>query len=143
MKIALGSDHAGFLYKEKIKAFLLEHGHEIVDFGTNSEAAVDYPLYIRPAAEAVARGQCDRGIVLGGSGNGEAIVANRVKGVRCALCWNESTARLGRQHNDANVIAIGARMVTLPMALAIVKIWLDTPFEGGRHIERLRLIDAS
>jgi ribose 5-phosphate isomerase B len=103
---------------------------------------VDYPVYIRPTAEAVARGECERGIVLGGSGNGEAIVANRVKGVRCALCWNLESARLGRQHNNANVISMGERMVTLDMALEIVKTWLDTPFEGGRHQKRIDLIDA-
>jgi len=143
MKIAIGSDHAGFKYKEEIKKFLLKLGHDVKDFGTNSDAAVDYPLYIRPTAEAVARGECERGIVLGGSGNGEAIVANRVKGVRCALCWNLESARLGRQHNNANVISIGERMVTIEMALEIVKTWLDTPFEGGRHQRRIDLIDAA
>ncbi|HWD93496.1 MAG TPA: ribose-5-phosphate isomerase [Verrucomicrobiae bacterium] len=142
MKIAIGSDHAGFQYKEKIKDFLRNLGHEVRDFGTNSEAAVDYPLFIRPTAEAVASGECERGIVLGGSGNGEAIVANRVKGVRCALCWNLESARLGREHNNANVISIGQRMVTLEMALEIVKVWLTTPFEGGRHQRRIDLIDA-
>jgi len=142
MKIAIGSDHAGFQYKEKIKEFLLKLGHDVRDFGTNSDAAVDYPLFIRPTVEAVARGECERGIVLGGSGNGEAIVANRVKGIRCALCWNLESARLGRQHNNANVISMGERMVTLEMALEIVKVWLDTPFEGGRHQRRIDLIDA-
>ena len=142
MKIAIGSDHAGFQYKEKIKQLLLSMGHDMHDFGTNSDAAVDYPLFIRPTAEAVANGECERGIVLGGSGNGEAIVANRVKGVRCALCWNLESARLGRQHNDANVISIGQRMVTLEMALEIVQVWLTTPFEGGRHQKRIDLIDA-
>src|ERR1700748_2071724 len=142
MKIAIASDHAGFLYKEKIKQFLAEAGHEGVGLGQDSEEPVDYPLFIRPTAEAVARGDCERGIVLGGSGNGEAIVANRVKGVRCALCWNVETARLGRQHNDANCISIGERMVTLETALEIVKVWLETPFEGGRHVRRIALIDA-
>jgi ribose 5-phosphate isomerase B len=142
MKIAIGSDHAGFQYKEKIKQLLLSLGHDVQDFGTNSDAAVDYPLFIRPTAEAVAKGECERGIVLGGSGNGEAIVANRVKGVRCALCWNLESARLGRQHNDANVISIGQRMVTLEMALEIVQVWLTTPFEGGRHQRRIDLIDS-
>src|SRR5437868_5858030 len=112
MKIGIGSDHAGFRYKEMIKEFLGGLGHETEDFGTGSEAPVDYPLFIRPVALAVAAGNVDRGIVLGGSGNGEAMVANRVKGVRCALCWNVESARLGRQHNDANVISIGQRMVT-------------------------------
>jgi ribose 5-phosphate isomerase B len=142
MKIAIGSDHAGFRYKERIKELLSSLGHEVHDLGTDSEAPVDYPLFIRPVAEAVARGDSERGIVLGGSGNGEAIVANRVHGVRCALCWNEESARLGRQHNDANVISLGERMMPIEMALSIVRIWLDTPFEGGRHQHRLDLIDA-
>ena len=103
---------------------------------------MDYPLFIRPVAEAVARGEFERGVVLGGSGNGEAIAANRVKGVRCALCWNVESARLGRQHNNANVISIGERMVSLETALEIVRVWLDTPFEGGRHQRRIDLIDA-
>src|SRR6476659_9500703 len=130
MKIAIGSDHAGFQYKEKIRAFLEELGHSVTDFGTHSEEPVDYPVYIRPVAEAVARGEFERGIVLGGSGNGEAIVANRVKGVRCALCWNIKAARLGRQHNDSNVLSLGQRMMSLQTAKAIVRVWLVTPFEG-------------
>ncbi len=142
MKIAIGSDHAGFLYKEKIRAFLEQLGQNVTDFGTDSEAPVDYPLFIRPVAEAVSRGEFDRGIVLGGSGNGEAIVANRVRGVRCALCWNVESARLGRQHNDANVLSIGQRMVQPETALEIVRVWLDTPFEGGRHQHRIDLIDS-
>lgn len=141
MKIAIGSDHAGYRYKEEIKSFLLEEGHEVQDFGTHTEESVDYPLFIRPAAEAVASGDCERGIVLGGSGNGEAMAANRVRGVRCALCWNEESARLGRQHNDANMISLGQRMMSLEEALEIVQIWLDTPFEGGRHIRRIQLLD--
>jgi ribose 5-phosphate isomerase B len=142
MKIGIGSDHAGFRYKERIKEWLGSLKHDVVDFGTDSEAPVDYPLFIRPVAEAVARGQCERGIVLGGSGNGEAIVANRVHGVRCALCWNADSARLGRQHNNANVISLGERMVSLELALELVRIWLETPFEGGRHQHRIELIDA-
>ncbi|AQG79167.1 ribose-5-phosphate isomerase [Spirosoma montaniterrae] len=141
MKIAIGSDHAGFRYKEAIKQYLISHGHDVIDKGTDSEASVDYPRFIRPVAEAVAAGAVDRGIVLGGSGNGEAIAANRVKGVRCALCWNEESARLGRQHNDANVISIGERMISEEMALKIVQIWLDTPFEGGRHLARIQQLD--
>ncbi|HVM46514.1 MAG TPA: ribose 5-phosphate isomerase B [Candidatus Acidoferrum sp.] len=143
MKIAIGSDHAGFLYKEKIRGFLEAQGHSVTDFGTHSEEPVDYPLFIRPVAEAVARGEFERGVVLGGSGNGEAMVANRVKGVRCALCWNEDSARLGRQHNDANVLSLGERMMSLDTALQLVRIWLDTPFEGGRHQHRIELIDAA
>jgi len=142
MKIAIGSDHAGFLYKEAIRKNLKELGHEVIDFGTNSQEPVDYPLFIRPVAESVARGESERGIVLGGSGNGEAIVANRTKGIRCALCWNPESARLGRQHNDANVISLGQRMMSLETALIIVHTWLETPFEGGRHQRRIDLIDA-
>ncbi len=141
MKIGIGSDHAGFEYKERIKLLLRELGHEVRDFGTNSTAPVDYPVYIRPVAEAVAKGDVERGIVLGGSGNGEAMVANRVKGVRCALCWNLETARLGREHNDANALSIGQRMIPVDLALEIVRIWLTTPFAGGRHLERIREID--
>lgn len=143
MKIAIGSDHAGFRYKEKIKELLRGLGHDIKDFGTDSEEPVDYPLFIRPVAQAVAGGECERGIVLGGSGNGEAITANRIKGIRCALCWNLRSARLGRQHNNANVISIGERMVSLDTAIKIVRVWLETPFEGGRHQRRIELIDAS
>ena len=141
MRIAIASDHAGYQYKEAIKAFLAERGHEPVDFGTDSAEAADYPLFIRPAAEAVASGDCERGIVLGGSGNGEAMVANRVAGVRCALCWNRESAEMGRRHNAANVISIGQRMVTLEAALDMVATWLDTPFDGGRHARRIAQID--
>lgn len=143
MKIAIGSDHAGFRYKQNIKTFLQEKGHDVTDFGTSSEDAVDYPVFIRPVAEAVARGEFQRGIVLGGSGNGEAIVANRVKGIRCALCWDLASARLSRQHNDANVLSLGQRMIDLESALLIVDAWLETPFEGGRHKRRIQLIDGS
>lgn len=141
MKIALGSDHAGFGYKEKIREYLEGLGHTVTDFGTHSEEPVDYPVFIRPVAEAVARGEFERGIVLGGSGNGEAIAANRVRGIRCALCWNTESARLGRQHNDANMLSLGQRMIDLELALEVVQIWLDTPFEGGRHQKRIELID--
>lgn len=142
MKIAIGSDHAGYEYKAAIKSYLAEQGHEVKDFGTDSTASVDYPKFCRPVAEAVASGECERGIVLGGSGNGEAMVANRVRGVRCALCWNEDSARLGRQHNDANMISLGQRMMDEQSALAIVRIWLETPFEGGRHGARIEQIDG-
>jgi ribose 5-phosphate isomerase B len=142
MKIGIGSDHAGFDYKEQVKKLLIELGHDVRDFGTNSNEPVDYPLFIRPVAEAVANGTTERGVVLGGSGNGEAIVANRVKGVRCALCWNLESAQLGRHHNDANVISLGQRMIPLELALEIVKVWLDTPFDGGRHERRIREIDS-
>jgi len=141
MKIAIGSDHAGYKYKEKIKQLLSGLGHLVVDFGTDSEEPVDYPLFIRPVALAVARGEADRGVVLGGSGNGEAMTANRVRGVRCAVCWNAESARLARQHNDANIISLGQRMITEEVALEIVHVWLDTPFEGGRHLHRIQLLD--
>ena len=141
MKIALGSDHAGYAYKEIIKAHLIRRGHEVLDKGTDSAERCDYPDFCRPAAEAVAKGTADRCIVLGGSGNGEAIVANRVPGVRCALCYDEQTALWGRGHNDANGLAIGERTVDEAMALKIVDLWLDTPFDGGRHEPRIRKID--
>jgi ribose 5-phosphate isomerase B len=141
MKIGIGSDHAGYTYKEAIKELLTRSGHEVQDFGTDSTEPVDYPLFCRPVAEAVARGDCDRGIVLGGSGNGEAMTANRVQGVRCALCWNQESARLSRAHNDANALSLGQRMMSLREALEIVRTWLETPFEGGRHVRRIELID--
>ena len=142
MKIALGTDHAGFRYKEKVKQLLISLGHEIKDVGTFSEDPVDYPLFIRPAAEAVASGECERGFVFGGSGNGEAMVANKVHGVRCALCWNEEVARLSRQHNDANVLSLGQRVIPEEMAMKIVRIWLETAFEGGRHVRRVEQLNA-
>src|SRR2546425_11885928 len=143
MKIAIGSDHAGFKYKEKIKQFLKESGHDVVDFGTDSEAPVDYPLFIRPVALAVTNGEVERGVVLGGSGNGEAMAANRVKGARCALCWNVESARLARQHNDANIISLGQRMISEEDALEIVRVWLETDFEGGRHARRIQMLDEN
>jgi ribose 5-phosphate isomerase B len=141
MKIAIGSDHAGFQYKERIKAFLTERGETVQDCGTDSEDSVDYPPIMRQVALAVASGDCDRGIVLGGSGNGEAIVANRVKGVRCALCWSAETAQLAREHNNANMISMGQRLISLDTAFDIVRTWLETPFEGGRHARRIAQID--
>jgi ribose 5-phosphate isomerase B len=141
MKISLGSDHAGFLYKEKVKALLISLGHEVKDCGTDSVKPVGYPTYIRPAAEAVAKGEVDRAIVFGGSGNGEAIVANKVKGVRCGYVWNSQTAELCRKHNDANCIAFGERMISEYIMLECVKIFLTTEFEGGRHVERVREIE--
>src|SRR5207253_8203870 len=141
MKISLGTDDAGFRYKEKVKELLGQLGHEVKDFGTFSEETVDYPLFIRPAAESVAKGECERGIVFGGSGNGEAIAANKVRGVRCALCWNEESARLSRQHNDANVLSIGERLVSEELLAKIVRLWLDTPFEGGRHVRRIAALN--
>lgn len=143
MKIAIGSDHAGFTYKEKIIVLLKELGHEVKDFGTQSTEACDYPDFIRPTAEAVAKGEAERGIVLGGSGNGEAIVANKVKGVRCVLCFSRDTAIWGRSHNNANCLSIGERTVTAEEALEIVKLFLSTPFEGGRHERRVQKIEGA
>ncbi len=141
MKIAIGSDHAGFAYKEKIRKFLAGQGHQVQDLGTYSEESADYPQWIRPVAEAVAKGEYERGIVLGGSGNGEAIVANKVRGIRCTLCWNVESARLAREHNDSNVLSIGQRMVSEETALEVVDVWLTTAFCGGRHQRRIDQIE--
>lgn len=142
MKIAVASDHAGYRYKEAIKRHLHSLSHEVQDFGCSDETVVDYPKFIYPAANAVSLGECDRGIFLGGSGNGEAIVGNRVAGVRCVVCWDLRSARFGREHNDANAIAIGQRMVAIEEALEIVDVWLSTSFAGGRHLARITQIDA-
>ena len=142
MKISIGSDHAGFEYKERIIAHLKAAGHEVSDHGTHSAESTDYPLFIIPAAEAVARGEAERGIVLGGSGNGEAMAANKVKGIRCALCWNDETAEFSRRHNNSNVLSIGQRMVSIEIALQVLDIWLKTPFEGGRHARRIKELDV-
>jgi ribose 5-phosphate isomerase B len=140
ISIALGSDHAGFQYKEAIKKHLVDKGIKVLDFCTDSERACDYPNFVRPVAEAVANGEVDYGIVLGGSGNGEAIVANKIKGIRCSLCWSHDTAKWARGHNNANVLAIGERTISLDLALQIVDTWLSTSFEGGRHQRRIDLI---
>jgi ribose 5-phosphate isomerase B len=137
MKISIGSDHAGFGHKQRIIEHLTAAGHEVVDCGTHSPDSTDYPLYIIPAAEMAGKGESERGIVLGGSGNGEAMAANKVKGVRCALCWNNQTAELSRKHNNSNVLSIGQRMTSIEIALDIVDIWLKTEFEGGRHQHRI------
>jgi len=141
IKIAIASDHAGFHLKETLKAYLEKEGYEINDFGTDSEESVDYPDYIRLAATSVSEKKSDIGIVLGGSGNGEAMVANKVSGVRCALCWNGLSAQLAKEHNNANVISIGARMVSENEALKIVDIWLNAKFEGGRHVKRIEKLE--
>lgn len=137
MKIAIASDHAGFRLKEEVKQQLRELGHEVRDFGAHSEEPVDYPDFIVQAADAVRRGECQRAIVLGGSGNGEAMVANKVPGIRAALCHDVTTARLARAHNDANVLALGQRTTGSAVVKDVVQAWLDTPFEGGRHQRRL------
>ena len=143
MKIAIATDHGGYRYKEKIKAHLSACGYEVRDFGTHSEEAVDYPPIMRAAAQAVARGECALGIVLGGSGNGEAIVANKVRGIRCGVCWCVDAARLAREHNDANMISIGQRLVPESEVLAIVDAWLTARFEGGRHARRIGQIETA
>jgi ribose 5-phosphate isomerase B len=140
LRIAIGSDHAGFQFKTILIEVIEALGHEVQDFGTHSEESVDYPDFIRPVAQAVASGEFERGVVLGGSGNGEAIVANKVKGVRCALCWDVTTARLARQHNDANVVSLGQRVVALEEAKDLVAVFLTTDFEGGRHLRRIEKI---
>ena len=142
LTISIGTDHAGFPLKAPIIAFLEDRGHTVIDFGCQSETSCDYPDFIRPAAEAVASGQSNYGIMLGGSGNGEAIVANKVEGVRCGLCWDEWSARMTKEHNNANCIAIGARPVPEALALKIVGIWLNTEFKGGRHQRRVEKIEG-
>ena len=137
MRIAIGADHAGFALKEHLKRTLGSLGHDVQDFGTDNEVAVDYPPICAAVARAVAERRADRGIVLGGSGQGEQIAANKVPGIRAALCHDLYTARMSRQHNDANVLSIGGRIVAAGLADEILSVWLDTPFEGGRHQRRL------
>jgi ribose 5-phosphate isomerase B len=140
VRIALGSDHAGYALKQSVAVHLAEAGHDVIDLGTDSEATVDYPFYCAAVGRAVVGGDAVRGIVLGGSGQGEAIAANKVRGVRAALCLDEHTARLARLHNDANVLSLGGRIVAEDFAYAIVDVFLATGFEGGRHVSRLAQI---
>jgi ribose 5-phosphate isomerase B len=142
LTFALGTDHAGYRYKEAIKEHLHNLGHQTKDFGTFNEESVDYPEFITPAAEAVGNSLVDYGIVLGGSGNGEAMAANKVKGVRCALCWSVETAKLAKEHNNANVIAIGERQISKDLAIKIIDTWLSASFEGGRHQRRIQMLDS-
>ena len=142
MRVAVGSDHAGFALKAAVVRFLGDAGHQVTDLGTHSTEPVDYPSYCAAVGRAVVEGQADMGVVLGGSGQGEQIAANKVHGVRAALCPDEFTARLARQHNDANVCALGARIVAEPLALAVLTVFMSTDFEGGRHIARLDQIRA-
>jgi len=142
MRVAIGSDHAGFTLKERLKRELAGLGHDVTDCGTDSTAPVDYPDFCFPVGERVARGEADRGIVLGGSGIGECIAANKVVGVRCALVHSDETARLTRQHNDSNVLALGGRTSDHEDAARWLRIWLDTAFEGGRHVPRIEKIHA-
>ncbi|HEV7761112.1 MAG TPA: ribose 5-phosphate isomerase B [Acidimicrobiales bacterium] len=137
MRVTIGSDHAGFVLKQHLVDSLTKLGHEVTDLGTDSEEPVDYPPICAAVGRAVAAGDADRGIVLGGSGQGEQIAANKVHGVRAALCNDLYTARLSRQHNDANVLSMGGRIVATGLADEILALWLDTPFEGGRHERRI------
>ncbi|RMF29217.1 MAG: ribose 5-phosphate isomerase B [Bacteroidetes bacterium] len=138
--IALGADHAGFHYKQAIRRWLEEQGYAVLDFGTDSPASADYPDFVHPAAQAVEEGRARFGIVVCGSGNGVAMTANKHAGIRCALCWMDTLAALARQHNDANMLAIPARIVALELALSMVEVFLKTPFEGGRHARRVNKI---
>jgi ribose 5-phosphate isomerase B len=142
MRIAIAADHAGYRLKTVIVAALRDQGHDVLDLGTDSEEPVDYPPLCAAAARAVVNGEADRGVVLGGSGQGEAIAANKVHGVRAALCLDEYTARLARQHNDANVLSLGGRILADSFALSIVDVFLATGFEGGRHQPRIDQIAA-
>jgi|TARA_B110000037_G_scaffold223100_1_gene302112 ribose 5-phosphate isomerase B len=143
MKISLGTDHAGYAAKEIVKAHLESRGITVIDHGAFSNERSDYPDFVRPAAEAVSKGESDLGIVFGGSGNGEAIVANKVKGIRCGVVWNAESAQLTKAHNDANVISIGGRMFPQRSLPAVVDAWLDSTFEGGRHVQRVEKIHAT
>jgi ribose 5-phosphate isomerase B len=140
VRVAIGSDHAGFHLKAHLSETLISLGHQVVDMGTDSEETVDYPPICADVGRAVAKGEADRGVVLGGSGQGEQMSANKVRGVRAALCNDLYTARMAREHNDANVLAIGARIVAPPLADEILTVWLTTPFEGGRHERRVAQI---
>lgn len=137
MKIALGSDHAGFVFKERVKAWLIDWGHTPLDFGSFDTSPVDYPDFVLPAAAAVASGRCERGFVFGGSGNGEAMAANKLRGIRCGVGWSVESVRLTRAHNDANVLSLGGRLVNPAELEQITRVFLETAFEGGRHAPRL------
>jgi ribose 5-phosphate isomerase B len=142
MKIAIGSDHGGLALKEAIKPFLIERGHEVVDFGTGTTDSCDYPIYGQRVGEAVSFGDCDRGIAICGTGLGISMAVNKVPGIRGALCTNEFMAEMSREHNDANVLVLGARVLGEGLALRIVKIWLETEFGGDRHQRRIDGITA-
>ncbi|HET7678211.1 MAG TPA: RpiB/LacA/LacB family sugar-phosphate isomerase [Candidatus Limnocylindrales bacterium] len=145
MRVAVAADHAGFALKQRVLEWLTELGHEGVDMGTDSEAPVDYPDVIAPAARAVAAGKCERAVVLGGSGTGEAIVANKIPGIRCVEAADPVTARLGREHNDANVLSMGARIIGPEVVRACLEAFLAADFQGGRHarrVEKIRALEA-
>lgn len=140
MRVAMGADHAGFPLKEELKPFLESEGHSVLDCGTDSVEPVDYPAFCAAAARAVADGRAERGIVLGGSGQGEQIAANKINGIRASLCHDLYSARLAREHNDANVLSMGARVIAPAYAKEVVRVWLATAFEGGRHVARIEQI---
>lgn len=141
MKIVLGSDHAGFPLKEELKQKLIDEGHEVMDVGTDSTDSVDYPIYGKAVGNAVANGEAERGIVVCGSGIGISIACNKVKGIRCALCTSVEMAEMCRRHNNANVIAMGARMIDSKLAFAMLDTWLETEFEGGKHLRRINMLE--
>ena len=143
MRVAIASDHAGYQLKQRLVVHLQAQRHAVVDYGAHSDKPVDYPEHILPAAQSVVEGEADAAIVLGGSGNGEAIVANKLPGIRCAVCWNEESARLAKEHNNANIISIGQRMVTEEEGINIVDAWMNAQFEGGRHVRRIRKIESN
>lgn len=140
MKIGIGNDHSGLQMKQEIAGFLREKGHEVVNYGTDESERCDYPIYGEKVGRAVAAGEVDRGILICGTGLGISLAANKVRGIRAVVCSEPCTARLSRQHNDANVLAFGARIVGIEMAKMIVETWLDTEFEGGRHKRRVDMI---
>ena len=140
-KIALASDHAGYEYKQLVRSYLENQSFEILDFGTDSDDSVDYPVYIKPAAQAVATEKVDIGIIFGGSGNGEAMVANKFPGIRCAVVWDLRSAELAKKHNNANMLSLGQRLIDKDQLLPIIQMWLDSVFEEGRHRKRIDMID--
>tara|TARA_B100001142_G_scaffold330394_1_gene399172 strand:+ start:10762 stop:11190 length:429 start_codon:yes stop_codon:yes gene_type:complete len=140
-KIALASDHAGYEYKQLVRSYLENQSFEILDFGTDSDDSVDYPVYIKPAAQAVATEKVDLGIIFGGSGNGEAMVANKFPGIRCAVVWDLRSAELAKKHNNANMLSLGQRLIEKDQLLPIIQMWLDSVFEEGRHRKRIDMID--
>lgn len=140
-KIAVASDHGGYVLKEKVKKHLIDRGFEVLDLGTDSEESVDYPVYGKACGDAVASGRADLGVVICGTGIGISIAANKVKGIRCGLCTSVEMAHLAKQHNNANILALGGRTTDAGLAVKIVDQWLDTEFEGGRHQRRIKMLD--
>jgi ribose 5-phosphate isomerase B len=143
VKIAIGSDHAGFELKGKVRRHLEAAGHDVEDMGVDSDQAADYPVYAHRVGKAVAQGHADRGVVMCGSGMGVCIAANKVHGVRATLAWNEENAHLARAHNDSNVLCLGGRTMDQELALRVLDVWLETPFEGGRHARRVRMLEET